>query len=232
MWYKGVGFMTENAFLRSYNKGASSGHMYTESPSDLHIEWRVHVILALARYAAHLDGDFVECGVNTGIYSLAICDYIDFNHTGKNFWLFDTFKGVPKSQITEEEIQAGRLNEESNYGDCFARVKENFSPYAHAKLVRGCVPETLHSVPIDRVCFLSIDMNIAYPEKEALNYFWDKLVPGAPVIFDDYGWKRYRAQKDAHDAFAATKKLTICELPTGQGVLFKPPDLKAKAVSN
>jgi hypothetical protein len=189
----------------------------------------VHVLLALARYAAHLDGDFVECGVNTGIYSLAICDYIDFNKTGKNFWLFDTFRGVPEKQITPEEIEAGRMNESRHYEDCYARAVENFSPYPRASLVRGCIPDTLGLAPIEHVCFLSIDMNISLPEKAALNHFWEKLVPGAPIVFDDYGWERYRSQKSAHDAFAAEKNLTICELPTGQGVLFKPPSPNSKS---
>jgi hypothetical protein len=32
--------------------------------------------------------------VNCGLKSLAVCEYIDFNATGKNFYLFDTFCGV------------------------------------------------------------------------------------------------------------------------------------------
>ena len=55
-----------------------------------------------------------------------------------------------------------------------------------------------------------------------LEYFWEKLVPGAIVLFDDYGWSGYINQKKAHDAFAASKGVKILNLPTGQGMLIKP----------
>ena len=57
----------------------------------------------------------------------------------------------------------------------------------------------------------------------AFEYFWDKLSPGAPVILDDYGWTLHAAQKEAMDALAAERGVGILELPTGQGLLLKPP---------
>ena len=62
----------------------------------------------------------------------------------------------------------------------------NLPAETRAKLVRGMVPDTLTTVSIDKVCYLAIDMNIVAPEIAALRYFWDKLVPGAVVVFDDY----------------------------------------------
>ena len=93
-----------------------------------------------------------------------------------------------------------------------------------AALVRGKVPDTLGTVVIPRVCYLSIDMNVVEPEIAAIEYFWDKLSPGAPVIMDDYGWSSYRLQKEALDRFAARNGVTILNLPTGQGLLLKPPE--------
>lgn len=66
-------------------------------------------------------------------------------------------------------------------------------------------------------------MNIAAPEIAALEFFWDKLTPGAPVILDDYGWAHYRPQKEAMDDFATRKGVQILTLPAGQGLLLKPP---------
>ena len=67
-----------------------------------------------------------------------------------------------------------------------------------------------------------LDMNIVVPKRAALAYFWDKLVPGGIVLFDDYGWLGYIAQKKAHDEFAASMGVKILNLPTGQGMLIKP----------
>jgi O-methyltransferase len=65
-------------------------------------------------------------------------------------------------------------------------------------------------------------MNIAEPEIAALEFFWDKLVCGALVVLDDYGWLHYSLQKEEMDKFASKKGLEILTQPTGQGLLLKP----------
>ena len=116
---------------------------------------------------------------------------MNFNATGKSFWLFDTFQGIPEDQVSDQERAIGRLNENRAwYSDCFEIASENFAPFPRVKLVRGKVPDALSSAPIDSVAYLSLDMNIVEPELAALEYFWDKLTPGAPVVLDDYGWVR------------------------------------------
>jgi O-methyltransferase len=109
------------------------------------------------------------------------------------------------------------------YSECFEVAQENFAPYERVRLVRGTVPQTLATVPIEQVAYLSLDMNVAPPEVAALEFFWDKLAPGAPVMLDDYGWVGYRPQKDALDEFASRKGVEILTLPTGQGVILRPP---------
>ena len=225
VYEKSADFLADPRFQAAYRRGMESGHHVfrtRDSRTDLHIEWRVHVVLWAASHAARLPGDFVECGVNTGIYSLAVCEAIDFNGTGKSFWLFDTFDGIPEEQISDRERQLGRAQENVEwYGDCFELAQKNFAPYPRAHLIRGKVPETLGTVPIDEVAYLSLDMNIAQPEIAALEFFWDKLVTGAPVLLDDYGWRDFGPQKEAMDAFAAERGLPILTLPTGQGLLIR-----------
>jgi hypothetical protein len=66
-------------------------------------------------------------------------------------------------------------------------------------------------------------MNCAEPEIAAANYFWDRLVPGAVILLDDYGYSElYRRQKDAFDQFAAERRVPLLLLPTGQGIIVKP----------
>jgi hypothetical protein len=114
------------------------------------------------------------------------------------------------------------LENEKMYSECYARAVKNFAPFPRAKLVRGRVPDTLATAPIGRVAYLSLDMNVAEPEWAALEHFWDKLSPGAPVLLDDYAWANFPAQKAAHDAFARAHNVSILTLPTGQGLLLKP----------
>ncbi|MBI3516200.1 MAG: class I SAM-dependent methyltransferase [Proteobacteria bacterium] len=224
-WNKSIDFFERPRFQSAYRRGMNSGHRIGRaagSDHDIRIEWRVAICCWAAWHGRQLPGDFVECGTNTGIYSLAVCEYIDVNSTEKSFWLFDTFAGHPAEQLNPQER---RLHEGSTaagtYSDVYEIAQRNFAPFPKAHLVRGKVPDTLGSVAIDKVAYLSIDMNLEYPERAALKFFWPKLVPGGIVVLDDYGWLQHRSQKDSHDAFATAHGVEIFALPTGQGLLLK-----------
>ena len=220
-WGKAAGFLYSEAFWKAYNRGEKSGHNIG-GKFPLHIEWRVHIAICMAIHGCKLQGDFVECGVNTGIISLAICDYLNFAEIPKMFYLFDTFSGIPKDQINEEEVALGRNQEEKLYFECYELTKSNFKDFPNVKLIKGKVPQTLPLAPIEKVCYLHLDMNIVKPERAAVEYFWEMLSPGAAVLLDDYGWKGFLPQRRALDEFAQSKSCAICELPTGQGLLLKP----------
>jgi O-methyltransferase len=183
----------------------------------------VHIALWAATQAARRPGDFVECGVDTGMISLAICDWLDFNRLDKDLRLFDTFSGIPDVQMTDAERNGiGGWHNREAYRECFAHTVTNFAPWPRCRLVRGMVPDTLSEFPADRrVAYLSIDMNIVLPEIAAIEFFRDRLVPGAIVLLDDYGWSTHTAQKEAFNAFARAHEAMILNLPTGQGLIIR-----------
>jgi O-methyltransferase len=103
---KQVPFLENERFMSAYRRGINSGQRFGGTPNaEIHIEWRVAVTCWAAHHGSKLPGDFVECGVNTGIYSLAICEYVGFNHLNKSFYLFDTFSGIPEEQMSDAERQ-------------------------------------------------------------------------------------------------------------------------------
>jgi hypothetical protein len=65
-------------------------------------------------------------------------------------------------------------------------------------------------------------MNCSTPEIAAIEFLWERLVPGAFVLLDDYAYHGYLSQKIAMDRFAQEKEIKILSLPTGQGLLVKP----------
>lgn len=223
-WHQSTDFLQSPKFLSAYRRGMDSGHHIGRAPGsreDIHIEWRVAMACWLGRHASRLPGDFVECGVNTGILSLAICEYLDFNGLGKSFYLFDTFDGIPIDMTTLAERDRAAVENSIYYADCYELARQNFAPFHRALLVRGRVPETLDQVEIGAVAYLHLDMNIAAPERAAIEHFWPKMTLGGVILMDDYGWTPYRAQKNALDEFAALQGVEIMMLPTGQGLLIK-----------
>lgn len=214
-------FMDDPRFQRAHGRGWNSGHKKVRHIDDN--RWITHIALWAATQAARLDGDFVECGVDTGMLSLAICDWLDFNRLDKDFWLFDTFRGIPEEQMTPSERDgiAGWHNREA-YEECHAQAVSNFGEWPRCRLVRGRVPDTLNAFPDNRrIAYLSIDMNIVAPEIAAIEFFWDRIVPGGIVLLDDYGWSTHTDQRDAFDAFATRHGAMILSLPTGQGLIVR-----------
>lgn len=186
------------------------------------IRWRAHIALWAARRGLQLEGDFVECGVYTGLLSLTICHALGFAKTSRKFYLFDTFEGVPLDGLVggERDLAAG-LNK-NMYRDVYEETRRHFAPFPTAELVRGILPGTLDRVRLERIAYLSIDLNNAAAEQPCIEKLWPRLVPGAFVVVDDYAFKGHRAQFDMWNAFSAEVGAPIVTLPTGQGLLVKP----------
>lgn len=214
-------FMADPRFRAAYAAGMQN------APQGTQVQWRVHVALWCATQAAALEGDFVECGVHTGILSGAVMTWLDFARLAdRRFYLFDTWQGIPVEQISEEEKRFGvaDMNRKYRDGDALhAGVVAKFARWPNAVVVRGRVPESLAALDASRkVAYASIDMNVAAAEMAAADFLWPRLVPGAPMLLDDYGWAAHVNQKRAWDAFAERERVPILALPTGQGLIVKP----------
>src|ERR1700733_11727570 len=82
---KNLSFLAEKKFLSAWDKSvALNVEGWNGAVPD--IRWRAHVACWAAQQALTLEGDFVECGVHTGLLSLTICNYLDFNETDRRFW--------------------------------------------------------------------------------------------------------------------------------------------------
>jgi hypothetical protein len=217
-------FMQDAAFNQAYARGVRA----VGGTDSYQWHWRIHIGLWAAKVASHLQGDFVECGVNKGFLSSAIMDYLDWNSLDRDFYLLDTFSGLDERFVSDGEQKSGTLRRNAEklrsgfYVTGAADVRANFSQWPRAHIIEGSVPETLDQVAACNVAYLHLDMNCAPPEVAALTYFWERLVAGAVVLLDDYAYLGYSSQRLAIDDFARTRGVTVCSLPTGQGLIIKP----------
>ncbi len=186
------------------------------------IRWRAHMNLWAAQNALQLEGDLVECGVYTGIYSLTICEYLQFQNIDKKFYLFDLWDTIPTEHVLEGEKELVSDLNKTLYAshNIYESTKQIFSKFPNCQLVRGLVPDTLTQAP-EKISYLSVDMNNTYAEKAAIEFLWPRLTTGAIVVIDDYAWNGHKDQRHMWDAFAAKQGLSICNVPTGQGLLMK-----------
>ncbi len=220
---KNISFMRDPAFAEAWARVAALNEPYWPGGTP-DVRWRAHISVWAARHALQVPGDFVECGVNTGLFSSMIYALTDLSRSEKRFFLFDTFEGIPVSAVREEEQAMSRGWNERVYNfDSFKVAQAVFEPYPNARLVRGVLPGSLDQVEIDAIAFLSMDLNVASAELETAERLWPKLSPGAVVVLDDYGFHGHRPQYDGWNAFAAARNVSIATLPTGQGLILIPP---------
>ena len=208
-------FINEPRFAKAYAAAAA-----TNPWKGFTLQWRTYIVCWFADYVKHLEGDYVECGVNTGAYSKAAIEYINFNQLNKTFYLLDTYEGMVEELISKEELEVGIGMYFNNYKDVYAQVKDTFKN-DNVVIIKGAVPDTLPECKAEKIAYLSIDMNCVAPEIAAANYFWDKIVLGGVMILDDYGFPQHINQKIVFDQFAKEKGVDILCLPTAQGIIIK-----------
>ncbi len=174
--------------------------------------WRIYVNCHFAKRAMALDGDIVECACYRGTTARIIADYVDLADSDKGIWLYDMFEH-------DESMRHHSMSAHST--DLFDEVTARFADIENAHVTQGEVPAVLAEAAPERVSHAHLDLNDATAELGALEFFFDRLVTGGTIVFDDYGWLFYRAQKVAEDAWLAERGYSILELPTGQGLLIK-----------
>ncbi len=217
-------FLDDPAFKRAYQRGVQA----LGGEDFYHWEWRFHVGLWVAESASKLEGDFVECGVSHGFLSSGVMHHLDWDRLGKTFYLLDTFEGMDPRFVSDVERETGALEKSQAavrfgyYATGVDSVRANFSEWQNVRIIAGSVPETLDQVDAATVAYLHIDMNCAPPEIAALRYFWPRLTPGGFVLLDDYAQRGRDEQRLAMDSVARDLGVTICTLPTGQGLIIKP----------
>jgi O-methyltransferase len=186
--------------------------------------WRVYICCwAIKKAVLELEGDLIECGVWKGISSYAGIKYSEFlrEKGDKFFYLMDSWEGLNEDLLTKEESVNYARKKVDKYTNIFPEVTKTFGNMTNVKLIKGFIPDSLSQVSSLKISYLHIDMNCVAPEMAAIDYFWDKLVPGAIIVLDDYGFQGHQAQKTAFDRFCHEKTSEVLTLPTGQGLIIK-----------
>jgi hypothetical protein len=108
----------------------------------------VHVALWAAATAVRVPGDFVECGVNAGLWGSAIMRRLEWKNIPKRFYLMTRF-----ADQSRHSIRGGNRSRGSNwrkkaiasggYVTDMERVRRNYAEWLNAAVIQGVVPEIL-----------------------------------------------------------------------------------------
>lgn len=221
---KNVSFMENNSFSEAY--AWSIGFTFNGQSTkwtDADLRWRAHICLWAAKNSLKIDGDLVECGVDSAILSGTIVRALNFKSIDRKFFLFDTYSGIPDLDGLTDGERAGRaaLNSDK-YFDSFEFVTHKMAEYPNVSVVRGILPGTLDVIIGRKIAYLSVDLNNAISEKAVIDRLWPQLSHGANVVIDDYAFSGHEEQYKVWNKVAEDNGVMVATLPTGQGLLIKP----------
>lgn len=205
VWNQNLSFLREEYFVNLLN----GSELDEVEKSTI---WRLYVLVYFAENCQNIEGDYVELGCHKGSTAIRVTEKVDFVKSEKQYWLYDLFSW-------EEGDEHTKLPGHDN-PSMFEDVVKRFSNQPYVSVIKGSVPESFEQGFPDKVAFAHIDMNHPTPEQAALEQVLPRLTRGGCIIFDDYGWWGYSAQKMALDPVANQYGLKILELPTGQGILL------------
>jgi O-methyltransferase len=203
--------MVERRFQEIYR----SAQRYTIVSED-----RCYVLYTLARQAAHLDGDFVECGVYRGGTAMLLATVLDDigGEDGPLLRLFDTFSGIPAVDpawdMPEEHF-------EGEFSDTTEELVQRRIARTAVRFHKGLIPETFKGLEDTRIAFAHVDVVLHHAVHDCCRFIYPRLVPGGFVVFDDYGFANCPGARAAVDQFFKDTVERPLVLPTGQALVFK-----------
>jgi hypothetical protein len=139
---------------------------------------------------------------------------------GRSYFLFDTFQGIPDTNLTAHETAAGFAGRLSNVS--LTDVRTRLDPWRdQLEFVVGDIFETLPETETGPLAFVHLDLNAAAATEFALGYAWSRLLSSGMIVFDDYGQNEYTDQRRLIDEFFAREKVPLIALPSSQALAIK-----------
>lgn len=174
-----------------------------------------------------VDGPIAECGVCAGLSSIQLClSYRSFRPTwkGLNYHVFDSFQGLSQPQpedFLEDNPPLVRANmTQGNYSVSLPFVQNVFARagFPRVTLHPGWIPDRFPEVADQQFAFVHVDVDLAGPSRDALEFFYPRLLPGGVIVTDDLDWLGTRK---VFEAYAARHGLELHQTNTNQGFFKK-----------
>jgi hypothetical protein len=171
--------------------------------------------MAIRRFQGR--GTIVELGTGRGWMMTALIQSVDWRNLECKMALFDTFE--PHAVDPENGDRIDIIN--PLYAHNVGETRRVFEKHPRIRIQEGLLPHSIELAELDSdIIFLHIDLNHAESETGSLLEIWEKITPGAIIVWDDYGFMDRRQQRAAVDEVAHRLGIHVLASPTGQGICF------------
>jgi len=182
---------------------------------------RCQLLYSVARNIAArgLPGDTAECGVRYGKSSYFVLNAL--RDRNRQHHLCDSFEGLSEPGDVDAETIARR--ESWRAGDLAADeaiVHEKLKDFPQCRFHRGWIPDCFEGLEGRQFALVHVDVDLYEPTLAAFEFFYPRLVPGAVMVCDDYGFASCPGARRAVDEYFAGRADVLIELPSGQALVF------------
>lgn len=164
---------------------------------------KMSTIKSYLQKVAALPGDTAELGVYKGGSALLIAATLP----DADCYLFDTFDGMPVA----DEIDVHKTGEFADTS--LEAVKALLADCKNAQFRVGLFPETAKGLESKSFKLVHIDGDQYQTTRDALEFFYPRMVEGGVMLFDDYEWQNCPGVAQAVREFLADKPESL-EYPT------------------
>jgi O-methyltransferase len=194
-------------------RAAVAAHTYVDL-------YRLHELWQLAAGSAPLTGALVEVGTWRGGSGALIAASARRAGILDPIYLCDTFRGVVKAGDRDPFYEGGE------HADTSREVVEELCSrlgLSGVEVLEGVFPEeTARRIPTDvRVRFCHIDVDVHDSARDAFDWAWPRLVPGACVVFDDYGAEGCSGVTELVDAQRGLPDRVVIHNLNGHGIVVR-----------
>jgi O-methyltransferase len=170
-------------------------------------------ILSLCSLADRIErdripGDVMECGVCNGGSAAILAHFAARSTLKRTVWLLDSFQGMPQSTTSDGDEAKTRVGKEvggqARVREVLSLVRANMD---QVRIVPGWFEDTFPTLPVREIALLNIDADWYKSVKLCLETFYDRVVPGGFVAFDDYG--HWPGCRKAVDEFFQSRQIPV-----------------------
>ncbi len=161
----------------------------------------------------NIEGAVAELGVYKGETAKLIHAMLP----NRDFYLFDSFSGLPK-QVIKEDCDGTVRPQTVKFDNTTPEQVLNYIKGDTSKLhiKEGVFPDTTEGITETKYAFVHVDADLYQSTIDALNYFYPKLSNGGTIIIHDYN-HNWDGVRKAVDEFEQTIPEAFVELPDMYG---------------
>jgi len=134
---------------------------------------RKYTIFNLVASLHWVPGDLAECGAYNGGTAFFMALAAERSGRSRSMHLFDSFEGLPEPGAEDGSYwHAGDLacSEEA--------ARHNLAGFSHIEYYPGWIPSRFPDVADHRFCFVHVDVDLYWPTRDSLDFFFPRLHPG------------------------------------------------------